>query len=132
MENIWSKLSNDLADVSATAGKSVVAVHGTRHPSSGIVIAKDAVVAASHAVRRDDEITVITAPGQKVFARVAGRDPSTDLVVLRLQQPIDAPAVRWATTANLRVGESKNSTFSRFGRRLGHEGRQKTPVDFTA
>src|SRR5689334_17452746 len=30
------------------------------------------------------------------------------------------------------VGESKNSTFSRFGRRLGHEGRQKTPVDFTA
>ena len=55
MENIWSKLSNDLAEVSAAAGKSVVAVHGTRHPSSGIVIAKDAVVAASHAVRRDDE-----------------------------------------------------------------------------
>ena len=47
MENIWSKLSNDLADVAAAAGKSVVAVHGTRHPSSGIVIAKDAVVAAN-------------------------------------------------------------------------------------
>ena len=90
MENIWGKLSNDLAEVSAAAGKSVVAVHGTRHPSSGIVIAKDAVVAASHAVRRDDEITVITAPGQKLSARVAGRDPSTDLVVLRLQQPIEA------------------------------------------
>ena len=69
------------------------------------MIAKDAVVAASHAVRRDDEITVITAPGQKLSARVAGRDPSTDLVVLRLQQPIDAPAVRWASTSNLRVGE---------------------------
>ena len=105
MENIWGKLSNDLAEVSATAGKSVVAVHGTRHPSSGIVIAKDAVVAASHAIRRDDEITVITAPGQKLSARVAGRDPSTDLVVLRLQQPIEAPAVRWASTSNLRVGE---------------------------
>ena len=90
MENIWSKLSNDLAAVSAAAGKSVVSVQGTRHPSSGIVIAKDAVVAASHAVRRDDEITVITAPGQKLSARVAGRDPSTDLVVLRLQQPLDA------------------------------------------
>jgi S1-C subfamily serine protease len=105
MENIWSKLSNDLAEVSAEAGKSVVAVHGTRHPSSGIVIAKDAVVAASHAVRRDDEITVIPAPGQKFSARVAGRDPSIDLVVLRLQQPIDAPTVRWASTANLRIGE---------------------------
>jgi S1-C subfamily serine protease len=105
MENIWSKLSNDLAEVSAATGKSVVAVQGTRHPSSGIVIAEDAVVAASHAVRRDDEITVITAPGQKRSARVAERDPSTDLVVLRLQQPLDAPAVRWAATSNLRVGE---------------------------
>jgi S1-C subfamily serine protease len=107
MENIWSKLSNELAEVSATVGKSVVTVHGTRHVSSGIVIAKDAVVAASHAIRRngDDEITVITAPGQKLSARVSGRDPSTDLVVLRLQQPIDAPAIRWASTSNLRVGE---------------------------
>src|SRR5260221_1512853 len=105
MENIWNKLSNELAEVSAAAGKSVVAVHGTRHPSSGIVIGKDAVVAASHAVRRDDEITVITAPGQRLSARVSGRDPSTDLVVLRLQQAVDAPAVRWASTSSLRVGE---------------------------
>ncbi|HXO39013.1 MAG TPA: trypsin-like peptidase domain-containing protein [Candidatus Acidoferrum sp.] len=105
MENIWTKLSNELAETSAAAGKSVVAVHGTRHPSSGIVIAKDAVVAASHAVRRDEEITVITVPGQKLSARVSGRDPSTDLVVLRLQQAIDAPAGRWASTSSLRVGE---------------------------
>ena len=48
---------------------------------------------------------MITAPGQKLSARVAGRDPSTDLVVLRLQQPIDGPAVRWASTSSLRVGE---------------------------
>lgn len=105
MENIWTKLSNELAEVSASVGKSVVAVHGTRHPSSGIVIAPDAVVAASHAVRRDDEITVVTAPGQRLSARVCGRDPSTDLVVLRLEHKIDAPVARWASTANLRVGE---------------------------
>jgi S1-C subfamily serine protease len=105
VDNIWTKLSNEIADVSAEAGKSVVAVQGTRHPSSAIVIAKDAVVAASHAVRRDDEITVVTAPGQKISARVSGRDPSTDLVVLRLQQPIDAPVARWGSTTNLRVGE---------------------------
>ncbi len=105
MENIWAKFSNEIAEVSAAAGKSVVAVQGTRHASSGIVIAKDAVVAASHAVRRDDEITVITAPGQKFSARVNGRDPSTDLVVLRLHQPIEAPSARWASTSALRVGE---------------------------
>ena len=105
MENIWNKLSNELANVSAAAGKSVVAVHGTLHPSSGIVIAKDAVVTASHAVRRNDNISVTSSPGEKLSARVSGRDPSTDLVVLHLQQPIDAPAIRWASTSSLRVGE---------------------------
>jgi S1-C subfamily serine protease len=105
MENIWAKLSNELAEVSAGVGKSVVGVHGTRHPSSGIVITADAVVAASHAVRRDDEITVVTAPGQSLSARVSGRDPSTDLVVLRLEHAVDVPVARWASTSNLRVGE---------------------------
>ncbi|HEY2496310.1 MAG TPA: trypsin-like peptidase domain-containing protein [Candidatus Angelobacter sp.] len=105
MENIWTKLSNELAEASAEAGKSVVGVQDTRHPSSGIVIGKDAIIAASHAVRRDDDITVVTAPGQKLSARVSGRDPSTDLVVLRLHEPIDAPVLRWASTQNLRVGE---------------------------
>jgi S1-C subfamily serine protease len=105
MENIWAKLSNELAEVSAGVGKSVVGVHGTRHPSSGIVITADAVVAASHAVRRDDEITVVTAPGQRLAARVCGRDPSTDLVVLRLEHAVDVPVARWASTSNLRVGE---------------------------
>ena len=105
MENIWTKLSNELAEASAEAGKSVVGVQGTRHPSSGIVIGKDAIIAASHAVRRDDDITMVIAPGQKLSARVSGRDPSTDLVVLRLHEPIDAPVPRWASTQNLRVGE---------------------------
>lgn len=105
MENIWGTLARELADASAEAGKSVVGIHGARHFSSAIVIAKDAVVAANHAVRRDDEITVVTAPGQTLAARVAGRDPSTDLAVLRLQAPADAPVARWGSTAGLRVGE---------------------------
>ncbi len=105
MEKVWAALANELANVSAEAGKSIVGVHGARHFSSAIMIAKDAVLAASHAVRRDDEITVVTAPGERAAARVAGRDPGTDLAVLRLQQPLDAPVARWASTANLRVGE---------------------------
>ena len=105
MDKIWAALGKELADASAEAGKSVVGVHGARHFSSAIVIAKDAVVAANHAVRRDDEITVVTAPGQTTGAKVAGRDPGTDLAVLRLTQPIDQPAARWASTSSLRVGE---------------------------
>src|SRR5262249_19608660 len=105
MEKIWASLAKEMAEASAEAGKSIVGVHGARHFSSAIAIAKDAVVAAGHAVRRDDEITVVTAPGQSVGARVAGRDPGTDLAVLRLNQPIDATPARWGSAANLRVGE---------------------------
>jgi S1-C subfamily serine protease len=83
----------------------VVAVHGRRHPSSGIIFTSDSVVTASHALRREEEITVILAPGTKTSARLVGRDPNTDLAVLRLAQPVEAPAPRWGETANLRVGE---------------------------
>ena len=76
MENIWTKLSNELAEISAAAGKSVVAVQGNRHPSSGIIIGKDTVVAASHAVRRDDEITVAAAPGEKLWPASADAIPA--------------------------------------------------------
>ena len=105
MDKIWTALANEMAEASAEAGRSIVGVHGARHFSSAIVIAKDAVAAANHAVRRDDEITVVTAPGQTVGARLAGRDPGTDLAVLRLNQPIDALPARWGSTTNLRVGE---------------------------
>src|SRR5262249_46806601 len=105
MDKIWTALANELAEASAEAGKSIVGVHGARHFSSAIVIAKDAIVAAAHAVRRDDAIRVVPAPGQRVSARVAGRDPGTALAVLRLNQPVDAPPARWGSAANLRVGE---------------------------
>src|SRR6185437_14523204 len=104
-EQIWQTLSSDLSSTTETAGKSVVAVVGRRHPSSGIVFRNDAIVTAHHSLRRDDEITVITGPEQKVKARVAGRDPGTDLAVLRLEQPIDAPVANWASISQLKVGE---------------------------
>ena len=104
-ENIWASFSNQLAETATTAGKSVVAVHGRRHPSSGILWSGDAVVTASHALRRDEDISVVTGPGTNTQARLAGRDPSTDLAVLRLEQPVQGTATRWADTSKLRVGE---------------------------
>ena len=104
-DKIWATVSNELASTTAAAGKSVVAVLGRRHPSSGIVFRPDAIVTASHALRRDDEITVVTGPGQKLKAQLAGRDAGTDLAVLRLERSSDAPPAAWASTSNLRVGE---------------------------
>jgi S1-C subfamily serine protease len=104
-DKIWAAVSNELATTTATAGNSVVAVLGRRHPSSGILFRPDAIVTASHALRRDDEIAVVTGPGQKLKAQLAGRDAGTDLAVLRLEHSIDAPPAAWSSTSNLRVGE---------------------------
>lgn len=104
-ENIWAILSNQLAEAAATAGSSVVAVHGRRHPSSGILWSADSVVTANHALRRDEEISVATGPGKTTSAHVIGRDPTTDLAMLRLQQPVQASPARWADASKLRVGD---------------------------
>ncbi len=104
-ENIWAALSRELADAAATAGKSVVAVHGRRHPSSGILWTSDSVVTANHALRRDEDISVVIASGQSVAARMIGRDPGTDLAVLRLQQPVPGDRAQWGDASKLRIGE---------------------------
>jgi len=104
-EKIWAALSNELAETASEAGKSVVSVQGRRHPSSGIVFTSEAVVTVHHALRREEDTTIILAPGQRIEARVAGRDPSTDLAVLRLQQPVKFPLARWSNSSGVKIGE---------------------------
>ncbi len=104
-EKIWEALANELARSAEETGRSVVAVRGRRHPVSGVLLGNDAIVTVNHALPREEEISVVLGPDQRVAARVAGRDPGTDLAALRLVQPVAAPPTRWAPTANLRVGD---------------------------
>src|SRR5215471_5709400 len=104
-ENLWAALSNQFAETAASAGQSVVAVHGRRHPSSGIFWSNDVVVTANHALRRDDDISVVVSPDKSTPARVVGRDPTTDLAVVRLQEPVQAALPRWGDASKLRVGD---------------------------
>ncbi len=57
-----------------------------RYPASGIAYAPDAVLTADHAVTRDDHVTITTGDGQQHDASIAGRDPGSDLALLRLDQ----------------------------------------------
>jgi S1-C subfamily serine protease len=96
--------SSELADAVERAGRSVVAIHARRRiPSSGVLWRPGVVVSAHHTVRRDEDVTVTLPDGGSVQADVAGRDPGTDLVVLRLRGGDAEPAER-GDTAELRVG----------------------------
>jgi S1-C subfamily serine protease len=83
--SIWETISDEFAAATDQVGKSVVAVHGRhRFGASGIQWRKGVIVTAEHAVRRADEIMVRVAADKLLNATVAGRDPSTDLAVLKL------------------------------------------------
>jgi len=104
-DGLLAALSNDLAAAVDTVGRSVVAIHARRRiPASGVVWQPGVVVAAHHTIQRDDDITVTLHDGGTSSATLAGRDPSTDLAVLRLADGADAPAAA-AATDTPRVGQ---------------------------
>ncbi|MCL4266243.1 MAG: trypsin-like peptidase domain-containing protein [Anaerolineae bacterium] len=86
MSNVLVELSNQFAEVVKNTGQSVVRVEGRRRiPASGIVWTADGlIITASHVVARDEGITVGLADGSSLAATLVGRDPSTDLAVLRV------------------------------------------------
>jgi S1-C subfamily serine protease len=95
----------------------VVRVEARRAPASGVVWSPDGVVVtAHHNVEWDEDIEVGLADGRSARAELVGRDPSTDLAVLRLQVTgLAAPA--WAEPDSLRTGHLVLSV-SRPGRAL--------------
>ncbi len=97
-------LSDGMADAVAGAGKSVVRVHGRRRrPGSGVVYAPGLVLTAGHVLERDEDLSVETADGKTLPARLVGRDHSTDLAVLRVEN-LDVEAATPAE-GEARVGQ---------------------------
>ncbi len=84
--------SNSLASAVDKGGAATVLVDGRkRYPASGIAYAADLVLTADHVVTRD-EIRVLTPDGKTLNATLAGRDPGTDLLLLRLAEKALQPA----------------------------------------
>ncbi|HEX6536846.1 MAG TPA: S1C family serine protease [Gemmatimonadaceae bacterium] len=86
-------LSRDLADAVERAAPSIVAIDArARIPSSGVLWRDGVVVTADHTIRREESISVRLEGGSTASAVLVGRDPSTDLAVLRLDGGAGRPA----------------------------------------
>ena len=98
------ELSNALAQATDRAASSVVAVHTERRgSSSGIVWRSGVIVTSEHALRRDEDIQVTLPNGRVVSASLAGRDPSTDIAVLKCAEASNA-APEFGDVAALKPG----------------------------
>lgn len=91
-------LSAELSGVVARVGPSVVRVDdGSRLTATGLLWTEDGVVlTTSHGTERDDDLTVELADGTRLPAALVGRDPETDLAVLR----VSASGLRPVTKAD--------------------------------
>jgi S1-C subfamily serine protease len=103
MANTLLDFSNALADAVERAGQSVVTIREAgQRGVSGTVWREGVVVTAEHTLRGRQEFTVVLPGGGSTKGTVAGRDPGTDVAVLKLSGTGPAAAPRDA--AELRVG----------------------------
>jgi S1-C subfamily serine protease len=100
MTDVAMDLSNALAAAVDRAAPSAVRVDGRRRaPAGGVVYRPDGlIVTAHHSLEWDEGIEVGLADGTTVAAAVVGRDPSTDLAVLRIGASALAPP-HWSAAA---------------------------------
>ncbi len=98
-------LSNDFAAAAEAVGPSVVAIYGRRWmPSSGVQWRKGIVVTANHTIRREEDISVVADGGKTLKATLAGRDPSTDLAILKLASDAALPLPLVGDGVTLKLG----------------------------
>lgn len=106
MIDVARGLSDAFSQAVSAAEASVVRVEGRRHvPSSGIVWSADGlIVTAAHTIEHEDGIRVGTSDGRVIGAALVGRDPTTDLAVLRAEaKGLKAP--QWAAAGDVKVGQ---------------------------
>lgn len=102
--SVLAQVSDGLAAAVEIASRSTVVVNARRRfPASGIVWTSDGVIITSdHAIERE-EVEVYLPDGSKHAATIAGRDPGSDVAVLRIEAAGLTPAVR-APQGSAKVG----------------------------
>lgn len=105
MADVLQTLSDAMAGAVDKAGASVVTVAARRRlPASGVVWSADGLIVTSHhVVEVEDRIRIGLPGGETVSATLVGRDPNSDIAILRAEaNGLTVPV--WAEPAEVRVG----------------------------
>src|SRR5438045_8011077 len=112
-----SDFSNQLADAVQSAAAWTVRVQARRGPpASGIVLGPDLIVTADHVVdpSREDQIKIGLPNRTEVAGSLVGRDPATDVAILRATGASLTPA-------NAASGETRSGALTLCVARPGQE-----------
>jgi S1-C subfamily serine protease len=102
--NLAADLSSALAGAVERAGSGVVRVEGRRRgPASGTVWEDGLIVTAHHSLEWDEDVSIGLPTGEAGKAQVVGRDPTTDIALLRTPA-VGLSSPDWRATEDLKVG----------------------------
>lgn len=105
MASLLLDFSNEIATIVDRVSPSVVAVIGSRRtPSSGVHWRKELIVTVEHALKQDEDITLATSTGEAVQATIVGRDPGTDIALLKADK-LTIPEVDAGDSPQPRMGD---------------------------
>jgi S1-C subfamily serine protease len=103
MTNPLTDFSKNLTAAVEKGGAYTILVDARkRYPASGIAYAEDLVLTADHVVTREENIKVTLPDGRTLEAALAGRDPGSDLALLRLSEKVLTPA---QTSDSAKIGQ---------------------------
>jgi S1-C subfamily serine protease len=93
--DLLAQFSSALVARADAATSAVVAIRlGHERHLTGLVWQPDLVVASEQSLPQKDEFELVAAGGAAVSAKLAGRDASTNIALLRLATPLPAPVNR--------------------------------------
>jgi S1-C subfamily serine protease len=92
--DLFAQFSNALATRAEAAKNMIVAIRlaHERH-ITGMVWRSEIVVVSEQSLPRKDDFEIIAAGGSVLTAKIAGRDPGTNIAILRLAESIASPSI---------------------------------------
>jgi serine protease DegQ len=115
---LLQSFSNAVTELADAVSPSVVNVNAGRRGGTGIVWSSDGlIVTASHVVGHSDAPTVTLGDGKELQAKVLGRDPYTDVALLKVEADGLSP-VETGSADGIRVGQFVLALANAWGRKV--------------
>jgi serine protease DegQ len=115
---LLQSFSNAVTELAEGVSPSVVNVNAGRRGGTGMVWSSDGlVVTASHVVGHSTSPTVTLGDGKELEAKVIGRDPYTDVALLKVEATGLTP-VKTGSSDGIKVGQFVLALANAFGRKV--------------
>ena len=121
LQNELVSLSSALTQLVTGGSASILAVKSPRHQASGFLWRPGLVVTSEEALSHEGPWTVLLANGNNLPANLAGRDPTTDVALLRIDDrttataPLSSDPVALASVIVALAADGEGATTAAFG-----------------